>query len=164
MDRDVLDLERAQHAEVYARHVAAVMEFTLVPPEGAQIVVAQVDLVVVAGNVQDGAVQLGLDRDELPVLLEIRVARFVLDCIAQVDDELGPDFVVHPFYEGFTQLSGLRGELAQLALKVGSWAEMLVGNQGEAHAGQGSAVLSSSGERSSVRAQDFYFSPRSFIT
>ena len=30
-------------------------------------------------------------------------------------------------------LAGLRRELAQLALKVRGWAEMLVGDQGKAH-------------------------------
>jgi hypothetical protein len=96
-----------------------------------------------------------LDRDELSVVLEVRGARFVFNHITQVDHELGPDLVIHSRYEGLAKLARVRRELAQLALKVGSWAEMLVGDQGETHAGQRSALLSGGGVQSSVCDQDF---------
>ncbi len=74
---------------MHAGHVAAVVKLTLVLPERAQIVVAQVHLVVVAGHVQDGAVQVRQDFDELPVVFEVLGARLVLDDVAKLTTSSG---------------------------------------------------------------------------
>ena len=65
-----------------------------------------------------GARRRAQDRLALAVAREVRLARLVLDVVAQVDDEVGSDLVVHPPHEVARELGRQVRQLAQLAAEA----------------------------------------------
>ena len=66
-------------------------------------------------------------------MVEIALAAFVLDHVAEIDDQIGFVDVVHALDEALSELASALGELAQFALVVGARTEVDVADQREAH-------------------------------
>ena len=92
---DVLSLERVQHDDVEAAAVQRVEEGALVSPDASEVVSSQVDRVVVAGHVDELGLRGAEDVLALRVASEVGVAALVLDVVAEVDEEVGAQLVVH---------------------------------------------------------------------
>jgi hypothetical protein len=101
----------------------------------------EVHEVVVPRDIDERRARRPQDRLALAVAREVRVAGLVFDVVAEVDDEVWPNLVVHPADESARQIARLVGELSELALPPRLGAEVQVGDDAErqltGHAGQG---------------------------
>ncbi len=132
----VLPLARVQDDEVDASAIERGEERRPSrAPDREQIGGAEVDGVVVAGDVDELRVGAAEDALALGVAGAVGLGALVLDVVAEVDDEVRLHLAVHPRGEAARQLPGVGGELAQLAAEAGLGAEVQIGDEreGEVH-------------------------------
>ncbi len=127
-------LDGAEDREVHAADVDGVVKVTLVSPEATEIVVGEVYLVVVAGDVEQSRARTLEHLDERAVALEIRLATLVFDRVTQVDEQLGPFVSIQALYDRGEELRRAVRELSELAFVIGGRTEMNVRNERETHA------------------------------
>ncbi len=94
----------------------------------------------VAGHVDELGGGAAEDALALGVAGAVGLGALVLDVVAEVDHQIRPDLAVHAVDEGAGQVSGVGGELAQLAGEARLGAEVEVGDEGEGEIGHHPAL------------------------
>ncbi len=113
-----------QHDEMKTGAVRHVKELPRLLPDLREVVTVQVHGVVVSGHVDELGARVSEDSLAVRVALEVSVAAFVFDIVAEVHQQIRVNVFVHGPNDSRSKLGGVIGELSKFSLVKGSWTKV----------------------------------------